>query len=85
MDRNTNKLLNDIHQKALRLIVVCSDAGTTRGRDLAGEICTLIGDYRAGIKMAQESTSPNRYDLNALPAPVNIDSEDDTESPDFEG
>lgn len=84
MDREVDKLLFDIHDKALRLIVVCSDAGTTRGRDLAGEICTMAATYRQGKRMQEESTAPDRYDLNALPAPVAIDSEDDTESPDFE-
>ena len=85
MDSELETLLHEVQWKAHKLITVCSMAGTTRGRDMAGEICTQIANYRQAQKMGQESTAPNRYDLTALPAPVAIDTEDDTESPDFAG
>lgn len=85
MDSELETLLHEVQWKAHKLITVCSMAGTTRGRDMAGEICTQIATYRQQKKMALESASPDRYDLNALPAPVAIDSEEDTEHPDFEG
>ena len=85
MDREVDKLLFDIHKKALRLVVVCSDAGTTRGRDLAGEICTMAATYRQGKRMQEESSASDRYSLASLAPPTAIESGEDPESPDFEG
>jgi len=85
MDSQTDAFLYDVQVKARKLYTVCDMTGTPRSKELAGEIFLQIANYRQAQKMGQESTAPDRYDLNALPAPVAIDSEDDTESPDFEG
>lgn len=83
--RELDAMLGAIMEKSQRLIVVCDKAGSQRGMELAGEICTLAADYRQAQKMAQEATAPDRYSLATLPAPIVIDAEDDTESPCFEG
>ena len=84
MDSELETLLHEVQWKAHKLITVCSMAGTTRGRDMAGEIRTQIATYRQQKKMGQEATSPDRYDLASLAPPVALDAEDDTEHPDFE-
>ena len=84
MDSELETLLHEVQWKAHNLITVCSLAGSTRGRDLAGEICTQIATYRQQKKMGQESTSPDRYDLASLAPPTALDAVDDVESLDFE-
>lgn len=85
MDRATIELLRGIRRDANSIL---GDALTGHiepiGATAAG-ILTRIANFEAAIRMAEESTAPDRYDLSTLPPPVAIDSEDDTESPDFAG
>ena len=84
MDREVDKLLFDIHDKALRLVVVCSDASSARGMELASEILIMAGTYRQQKRMQEESTASDRYSLASLAPPTALDAVDDVESLDFE-